>query len=203
MAIEPAEIDVRRATLQDTGTVTEIISLAFANDPLWAFAMAAPDGRIDHMPLLWRLYVEGALANGWTWLADESAAASLWIPPNGFELTPDQEVQLDVILDDRLGRKAPVYRELMARFEAHHPREEAHYYLTLLGTHPAHRGRGIGMRLLAHDLTLIDAQHAAAYLESSNPANNERYGRLGFEATGRFEYPGGGPVVTTMWRAAR
>jgi hypothetical protein len=42
-----------------------------------------------------------------------------------------------------------------------------------------------------------------AYLESSNPANNGRYASVGFEPHGEFSYPGGGPVVTTMWRPAR
>ena len=31
------------------------------------------------------------------------------------------------------------------------------------------------MRLLAHDLELIDAEHVRACLESSSPANNQRY----------------------------
>jgi hypothetical protein len=42
-----------------------------------------------------------------------------------------------------------------------------------------------------------------AYLESSNPANNDRYARVGFEPVGEFSYPGNGPLVTTMWRLAR
>jgi hypothetical protein len=42
-----------------------------------------------------------------------------------------------------------------------------------------------------------------AYLESTNPANDERYKGVGFEPIGEFSYPGGGPVVTTMWRPAR
>lgn len=69
--------------------------------------------------------------------------------------------------------------------------------------HPDHRGKGIGMRLLAHGLERIDAEHLPAYLESSNPANNDRYATAGFERHGEFQYPGGGPVVTTMWRPAR
>ncbi len=59
------------------------------------------------------------------------------------------------------------------------------------------------MWLLAHDLALFDFEHRPAYLESSNPANNDRYRTLGFEPVGEFSYPGGGPVVTTMWRPAR
>jgi predicted GNAT family acetyltransferase len=58
------------------------------------------------------------------------------------------------------------------------------------------------MRLLAENLALIDEEHHAAYLESSNPANNGRYARVGFERVGEFTYPDG-PVVTTMWRPAR
>ena len=59
------------------------------------------------------------------------------------------------------------------------------------------------MRLLAHDLELIDAEGFPAYLESSNPANDARYASLGFEPIGELSYPGHGPAVTTMWRAAR
>jgi GNAT superfamily N-acetyltransferase len=81
--------------------------------------------------------------------------------------------------------------------------EEAHSYLSLLGTHPEHRGRGIGMWLPAHDLALFDVEHRPACLESSNPANNGRYRRLGFEPPGASSYPGGGPVVTIILAPAR
>jgi hypothetical protein len=59
------------------------------------------------------------------------------------------------------------------------------------------------MALLEDNLALIDADGFPSYLESSNPANNQRYAGVGFEAVGEFSYPGGGPVVTTMWRPAR
>ncbi len=54
------------------------------------------------------------------------------------------------------------------------------------------------MRLLARVLEQVDAEHAAAYLESTNPAKDRRYAAVGFERHGEFRYPGGGPVVTTM-----
>jgi GNAT superfamily N-acetyltransferase len=103
----------------------------------------------------------------------------------------------------RLSLISDAYLELLDRFAAAHPHSEPHYYLSLLGTHPDHRGKGIGMQLLAHDLALIDDEHLPAYLESSNLANNQRYARVGFEPIGEFSYPGNGPVVTTMWRPAR
>jgi RimJ/RimL family protein N-acetyltransferase len=42
-----------------------------------------------------------------------------------------------------------------------------------------------------------------AYLESTNPANNARYERVGFEPTGTFEGYTPGSLVTTIWRPAR
>jgi hypothetical protein len=59
------------------------------------------------------------------------------------------------------------------------------------------------MRLLAHNLDLIDAEHQPAYLESSNPANDRRYASVGFEPAGQIRSPRGGAVITTMWRTAR
>ena len=102
-----------------------------------------------------------------------------------------------------LGAEEDNFIELARRFDAAHPHGEPHYYLSLFGTHPDHRGHGVGMRLLADNLALIDAEHAPAYLESSNPSNNRRYEGVGFAPIGEFSYPDGGPVVTTMWRPAR
>jgi hypothetical protein len=58
------------------------------------------------------------------------------------------------------------------------------------------------MALLAACLERIDAEHAPAYLESTNPANNPRYMRHGFEPFSEVVLPNG-HVITTMWREAR
>lgn len=91
----------------------------------------------------------------------------------------------------------------MDRFEESHPKDRPHYYLSLLGTRPDQRGQGIGMALLADGLSRIDAEGAAAYLESSNSANVPRYEKHGFREIGGFERPGGGFSATTMWREPR
>ena len=89
---------------------------------------------------------------------------------------------------------------LLDRFDSNHPRQPPHYFLSLLGTHPDHRGRGKGMGLLAANLARIDELGMPAYLESSNRANDPRYERLGFTQIGEFEAPAGGPTVGCMWR---
>ena len=52
-------------------------------------------------------------------------------------------------------------------------------------------------------LDRCDAEHAPAYLESSNPANVPYYQRFGFEVTGEIVLPDGGPSLVPMWRRAR
>jgi GNAT superfamily N-acetyltransferase len=197
------EFTARRAVASDTDLVTSIISLSFAIDPVWGRALATSEGSVKHHASFWRLSVEGALRYPWTWLAGDGQAAAVWIPPGGTELTHEQEARVVELAKSTLGPAVDTYLELLDRFTAAQPQAEPHYYLTLLGTHPDHRGHGIGMRLLAHNLSLIDTEHMPAYLESTNPANDARYKGVGFEPIGEFSFPGGGPIVTTMWRAAR
>jgi predicted GNAT family acetyltransferase len=75
-----------------------------------------------------------------------------------------------------------------------------HAYLSLLATHPAHRGRGVGQELLAADLARWDAAGIPTYLESTNPANDHRYARLGFRPIGGFHAVRDGAWVTAMRR---
>jgi GNAT superfamily N-acetyltransferase len=198
-----AQHTARTTTSADLELATDIITLAFAEDPLWGWALALPDGRIDHHRAFWRLFLEGAFRYSSSWITEAGQATSVWIPPGGSEMTPEQEERLEDLALECLGPRANIYFEVLERLELAHPRSEVHYYLSLLGTHPDQRGRGIGMWLLQHDLELIDAEHVPAYLESSNPANNVRYERVGFEPVGEFSAPNNGPVVTTMWRTAR
>jgi GNAT superfamily N-acetyltransferase len=186
----------------DLEAVTEIITLAFADDPVWGAAFPARRGAQDRRDI-WRCYLEAAVRFPWTWLSAEDAATSVWIPPGEEELTAEHEAAFGAILRERLGAGADAVEALFARFDAAHPSHESHYYLSLLGTHPDHRGAGHGMRLLADNLARIDATGMPAYLESTNPANDARYGRLGFEPIGSFEGYGPGSVITTMWRSAR
>ncbi len=187
----------RVATRADLDGVTETLWAAFVDDPVWRWAFP------DHEDLKpwWRFYIESALRYPWLWVMGEYAAASLWIPPEGQELTDEEEEkQLAPLLKDLTGSRFPEVMELLERFDRSHPRAEPHYYLGLLGTHPSYRGRGIGMDLLAQNLAAVDADGFAAYLESTNHINDKRYERLGFVRIGEFSTPDGAHTAATMWR---
>jgi GNAT superfamily N-acetyltransferase len=186
----------RVATASDVPAVSATLTAAFAGDPLWRWAF--PD--LDDLEELWRICITSALRYPWLRVLDDAVAAALWIPPGGTELTEQEEADLGPMLRSRIGDRSDAVLELIDRFEQAHPQEPPHYYLSLLGTHPEHRGKGLGMALLAENLALIDAEGMPAYLESSNPANDARYERVGFSKVGAFTTPDGARTVTTMWR---
>jgi len=200
---DSSEVVSRSATWADLPAVTETISLAFHNDPTWSWAFPDPLERQGQYAVFWRFLIAGALRYPWVLMTEGGEAASVWIPPGGTELAAQDEARLVPLLEELVGERAGEVIELLDRFDAAHPRDDPHYYLSLLGTHPAQTGRGIGMGLLAENLARIDRERMPAYLESSNPANNHRYQRHGFEKIGEFYPPGSNAPVTTMWRDAR
>ena len=197
-------MNARVAAAADLETVVEILTLAFTDDPVWGRTLRNPGGQPEEMADFWRLWVQGALRYPWVWVWNEGEATSVWIPPGGTEMSAEQEKEFSRLATSRLGEGRAAYlAQVMAAFDATHPHSEPHYYLSLLATHPAHRGRGVGMALLADNLARIDREGMPAYLESSNPANDHRYERLGFKPVDKFQLPEDGPIITTMWRAAR
>ena len=117
-------------------------------------------------------------------------------------MTAGEASRLSELIEEAAGPEAAASaREIEARLEAAHP-AGSFFHLTILATHASHRGKGLGMALLAETLTRIDALGAASYLESTNPVNNQRYRSAGFESRAEITMPSG-HIVTTMWRPAR
>jgi GNAT superfamily N-acetyltransferase len=191
-------VEVRLATERDVDGITATLVAAFDADPLWSWAFPR-EGLAD----LWGLLVASAMRYSLVRFVDDYAAVSVWIPPGGTELTASEEASLGPMLESRIGSRAAEVLELFERMERAHPDAPPHYYLSLLGTHPDHRGNGLGMALLADNLAQLDSEGMPAYLESSNSENDPRYGRLGFERVGEFERPDGLLTCSTMWREPR
>jgi GNAT superfamily N-acetyltransferase len=191
----------RIAGAADLDRLVDVVTLAFADDPVWGPAFPADPGSATRRAL-WRPYLGAAARLSWSWLTAGGGAVSLWVPPGEVEMTPEQAGALEEVVVERLGGRAADVLALFDRFDSSHPTGEPHYYLTVLATHPDHRGRGIGMGLLADNLARIDAERMPAYLESTNPVNDVRYERLGFRRVGEFAGYLPGSIITTMWRPA-
>ena len=192
------------ATAEDLEYATEIMTTAFASDPVWggwAFPIENSVARSEARRRYWRFNLASAMRYPWVRLI--TGAASAWVPPNGAELTDAEETEVEPLLRELVGEHTDAFLECLDLFESNHPREEPHYYLSLLGTHDDYKGQGRGMQLLSENLTLIDREAMPSYLESTNPANITRYESVGFRRVGSFTLPGGGPTVDTMWRDAK
>ncbi|GLW71027.1 N-acetyltransferase [Kitasatospora phosalacinea] len=192
----------RAATPADLDAVVSTLTSAFFHDPLWGPAFPDPSRRAEQAAPMWRLYAASALRYPWTLVTPAAEAVAVWIPPGGTELTAREARDLPALLTAAAGPEAArailgIYEQL----EAAHPGVPC-FYLTLLGVHEDHRGRGLGMGLLARSLARIDALGAPAYLESSNPANLARYRSVGFVPR-QDVTTATGHTVTTMWRPAR
>jgi len=192
----------RLASLQDRRDVVAILVSAFYDDPTWSWAFPDPSLRAEQHRRLWGLFVDGAMRYPWVWLTPGNTATSVWIPPNGTDLSQEQEAALEPTIIEMLGADASPVIHAFELFDRAHPREVPHFYLSLLGTSAAHRGRGYGLALLAENLRRIDEAGMPAYLEASNPANVALYERQGFSVRDSFKLPGEGPEVFTMWRDA-
>ena len=140
----------RAATPGDIDRLVECLTLAFRDDPVWGVALARPDGSTGHHAAFWRPHVEGALRYSTVFTTEDVSAVAVWIPPGGTELSDEQEAEVARLVEASLEpTSARAMSTLFDRFTANHPHEEPHAYLSLLATHPNHRGRGIGQQLTA------------------------------------------------------
>ena len=194
-----ARLPVAPCSLGDLAQVVAVLAGAFHEDPTWSWAFPDPVMR----QRWWRFCIQNALRYPWTFKTSGFEAVSVWVPAAGTEFSSEDEAKIPRVLAELVGDRVDPVTELLRRFEAAHPRKEPHYYLSLLGTQDAHRGRGLGMALLTENLARIDRERMPAYLESSNPANDRRYAAVGFVPIVTFQAPADGPPVTGMWRARR
>ncbi|MFJ8062453.1 GNAT family N-acetyltransferase [Streptomyces sp. NPDC096142] len=195
-------VPARTATAADIEPIVDTLTTAFFHDPLWGPAFPDKRKRAAQASALWRLCVTSALRYPWTLVTPDAEAVAVWIPPGGTELTPQEQDGLGSLLSRAAEPEvAEGVRSIFSRLDLVHP-DEPCFYLSLLGVHDDHRGKGLGMGLLAESLARIDTLGAPAYLESSNPANLARYQSVGFTVRDTVTFATG-HVVTTMWRPGR
>jgi ribosomal protein S18 acetylase RimI-like enzyme len=201
-----SDISVRRTQRTDVRAGSQVLARAFYDDPVMRWMFPDADRRRRKLPRLFDAVIRHHhLANGACEVASDGGhvvGAALWDPPGKWRHTRVQELRAMPGLLLALGgalRRGLGAAELMQKT---HP-EEPHWYLAMIGSDPAVRGKGFGQALMRSRLDRCDAEYAPAYLESSNPENVPYYERFGFEVTGQVKLPDGGPSLWPMWRQPR
>jgi ribosomal protein S18 acetylase RimI-like enzyme len=199
-------IEARPARKADIRELSRVLGRAFYDDPVTMWMLPDAKARSAHLPRLFAtLTRHHHLAGGGVEMACDGptiGAAALWDPPNRWQQTPRAQLAMTPSLIRAYGFRLVSARAAIEILKRVHP-EEPHWYLAVIGSDPTVRGRGFGHALMRSRLDRVDAEHAPAYLESSNPDNVPYYQRFGFEVTGEIVLPNGGPTMWPMWRAPR
>jgi GNAT superfamily N-acetyltransferase len=199
-------IEIRPAAKSDIGELSAVLGRAFYDDPVAMWLMPDDTTRsLRQARMFGALTRHHHLAGGGVELACRGAtvgAAALWDPPGRWRESVRAQLAMAPSLIRALGRRAPAGRRLMDVVQGQHP-QEPHWYLAVIGSDTAVRGRGFGQALMRSGLDRCDDEHCPAYLESSKADNVPYYQRFGFEVTGEVIVPGGGPTLWKMWREPR
>lgn len=192
------------AVAADPHVAGAVLGRAFTTDPVFRWIIGETPRLQERLTLAFTAFAVGAVHKpaAQVLVTPDRAAASIWLPPNGWRAPLSEIVKQAPRLLRAYGNRSVRALRLLSIVEKHHPKEP-HWYLEAIGTVPEQRGRGIGPTVLTPVLEQCDAARLPAYLESSNPQNISFYERHGFVTLPLFELPPGCPVITPMWRDPR
>ena len=186
--------------------MSRTLAQAFLDDPVMRWLAPDDTTRAKGAPRVFGAMIRHQhLAGGGCEVAQDGAtvtAAALWDPPGRWKTSSWRDLLMAPSFLRGFGLGARRGMVVDALMKANHP-EEPHWYLAVIGSDPAFRGGGHGHALMTSRLQRCDAEHAPAYLESSNEVNVPYYERFGFVVTGELVIPDGGPTMWQMWREPR
>jgi GNAT superfamily N-acetyltransferase len=196
------DLRIRLGGVDDAEAAVRVLEAAFAEDPFVRWLVGdRPRGKRRYFDLMLRTL---ALPRGLVHVAEGDGGlvgAALWAPPGTWDLGLTDSLRILPMMVEIIGirRFGRISRHLEAIDAARPP--EPRYLLTLVGTLPEVRGRGIGRRLLAPVLERCDEEGATAVLETSVERNLGFYQGVGFEVTREMVLDDGGPRLWIMTRA--
>ena len=200
-AADPAELGPPRPLREeDLATAVPATARAFAWREPWG-AWVLPDEASRESTLAARIEAdvrERFLAAGECWTIG-AVCVTLWIPPPsepGAAVFARRRSDADY---EVYGDRGAALREADRRLAELVP-ADPHWYLDTIATDPDWHGRGLGGRLLDHDLEIRDAHGHACALDTHTAENVGFYRRRGFEVVASERLPDGGPDLHVMYR---
>jgi GNAT superfamily N-acetyltransferase len=195
-------VEARRANGKDIGPIAGALARAFHDDPVmtWMFGERSAS-RLRRLRRFFRLEARRHGAHGRVLTSAHHEGAAFWAVPDRWRSTWPAVLRSLPVMVPALGPRLPRCLRGLELMERAHPREP-HWYLAVLGTDPAHQGRGVGAALVDPVLAQCDAERLGVYLESSKERNIPYYQRFGFAVTGQIDLPEG-PPLWPMWRDPR
>ncbi len=193
--------DTRVATEADLNAIARTFTRAFPDDPVWKWLIPDPRRWEKGAPHFFRFEVGEHLPHQTVWVTPNVTAAAVWAPP-GHTVRRLREVLSAPRMAAIFGTRSIAGLRFLAAMRSAQP-PEPHWYLALLGTDPAHQGKGHGSAVLRPVLDRCDDEGLPAYLETTKEANLAYYRRHGFELQRELRPSASGPLLWLMWREPR
>lgn len=189
----------RRLELDDADRVARVLARAFAwHEPWGEWAMPDPRDREERIFERFRLdLVRRFIPDGECWTIG-GRAVTMWIPPAVASLQCRRSEE-DYAAYGEAAAAMRAGDELIASLKP----DGEHWYLDTIATDPDLHGRGLGGRLLDHDLAIRDAAGDACALDTHTEENLGFYRRRGFEVIGSGSLAPGLDVHVMYRPAAR
>ena len=182
-------------TPNDTGSVARILADAFAEDPVFIWALPNSATRRVDAVAFFTYYLRRSRTGERQVLAtgDISAVAVMTTVPSAEDVRTAASGGLA-----SLGFSSPA-AAYFRWIESHRP-SVRHRYLEFIGSVPGIRSKGQGTALLNHLLADADQQGMPVWCWSSNLRNITFYERLGFHVDADLRRDGETPAVTSLVR---
>ena len=185
----------RIATKADLDGLTKTLTAAFQSDPLLG-SLAFPNARDSRCGCV---YLVSALRYPCVQVIGDFAAAAIWIPPGGSELTADDEERIEPLVDRLVGRALPTYSSCSLALR---PRTRA----SLRTTTSACSAPIPTIAAVASGSLCSATAWRASTPKGCRPIWNRptrsttAATSMGFRQVSEFTTPDGTRTVTTMWR---
>ncbi|AHH16200.1 putative acetyltransferase [Nocardia nova SH22a] len=198
------EITVRPIVASQVRELSRVLGLAFDDDPMVRWCIPADRGRPRRAALMFEalirhLYLPHGAVDAAFDEAGRIVGGAVWSPPGTWDSGSAQTLRMLPSLARAFRLRLAAAGMMSERMAKAHP-HEPHWYLAIVGTDPAVRGKGYAHALLTPRLAHCDEIGSPAYLESSKFGNIAYYERFGFEQRGELDATAGGPLLWPMWR---
>lgn len=185
----------------DASAMERTLAAAFIDDPALSWIIPSREERLARFPRFFAEAVRHDLVHGFALRSAETEGVTLWRHPGDAKAGLGETLASVPGYLAALGRRLPRALSVSEAIGAHHPKGFAFLYLHFAAVAPEHQGRGIAGAAIRAGQARAAAQGLPVYLETATPSNVGIYLRLGFEVTGEWDVPRGGPHFWSMlWR---
>ena len=190
---------VREAAAADKKRVSDMLARAFADDPAISFIFPDPVERARRAPKLFALLFDTDGPRGIRLMTGGGEAATLWRSPGQAHTGVWEMLRSAVPMLGALGPAIARALRVSNAIDAHHPQGQ-YWYLHIAGCDPVHQGKGLGGAAIRAGLDRVVGDGLPTYLETPLEKNVGLYQSMGFDLTGEWRVPGGGPKFWSMLR---